>query len=82
MSSLKARYCHSATAIPHTPTLVDVVLFGGIPEWPKDHKTDADLSPIGNTVVLQFGESTSCVCPVVILALSQHLPQGHSQAIQ
>ena len=60
--SLKARCHHSATAIPHTPTLVEVVLFGGIPEWPKVYKTGADLSQIGNTVVLQFGESTSCVC--------------------
>ena len=61
--SLKARCYHSATAIPHTPTLVEVVLFGGIPERPKDYKTDADLPLIGNTVVLRFGESTSCVCP-------------------
>ena len=60
--SLKARFRHSATAIPHTPTLVEVVLFGGVPEWPKDVKTDADLPPIGNTVVLRFGESTSCIC--------------------
>ena len=61
--SLKARCAHSATVIPHTPTLVEVVLFGGVPEWPKDPKTDADLPQIGNTVVLRFGESTSCVCP-------------------
>ena len=61
--SLKARCYHSVTAIPHTPTLVEVVIFGGYPEWPKDYKTDADLPLIGDTVVLRFGESTSCVCP-------------------
>ena len=63
MPSLKARFDHSATAIPHTPTLVEVVLFGGVPEEPKDPKSDADIPQIGNTGVLQFGESTSCVCP-------------------
>ena len=61
--SLKARFRHSATAISHTPTLVEVVLFGGIPEWSKDFKTAADYPQIDNTVVLRFGESTSCVCP-------------------
>ena len=66
MPSLKARYSHSATAIHHTPTLVEVVLFGGVPEVPKDVKTDADFPQIGNTVVLRFGESTSCVCPINI----------------
>ena len=48
----KTRWLHSATAITHSPTLVEVILFGG---WDKDHST------IGNTVVLLFGESTSCV---------------------
>ena len=55
--SLQARCYHSATVIPHTPTLMEVVLFGGCPEWPQCAKTDADHSQIGNTVVLQFGES-------------------------
>ena len=55
--SLKARCDHSATAIPHTPTLVEVVLFGGCPKWPEDLKTEADFQKIGNTVVLRFGES-------------------------
>ena len=59
--SLKGRFRHSATAISHTPTLVEVVLFGGCPEVPKDYRTHADLSQIGNTVVLRFGESTSSV---------------------
>ena len=58
---LRGRCYHTATAIPHTPTLVEVVFFGGCPEWPKDVKTEDDFSPIGNTVVLQFGKSTSCV---------------------
>ena len=65
--SLKARCYHSATAIPHTPTLVEVVLFGGMPEWPKDYKTADDFPQIGNTVVLRFGESTSCVCPSIVI---------------
>ena len=58
---LRRRCSHSATAIPHTPMIVEVVLFGGYPKRPKDFKADEDLSPIGNTVVLRFGESTSCV---------------------
>ena len=58
---LRGRSFHSATAISHTPTLVEVIVFGGCPEWPKDYKTHANLPPIGNTVVLRFGESTSCV---------------------
>ena len=45
-----ARHFHSATAITHSPTLVEVILFGG---------KDKDHSIIGNTVVLLFGESTS-----------------------
>ena len=61
--SLKARCYHSATAIPHSPTLVEVALFGGILDWHKDAKIHADVPLIGNTVVLRFGESTSCVCP-------------------
>ena len=48
----QARWRHSATAITHSPTLVEVILFGG---------RDKDDSTIGNTVVLLFGESTSCV---------------------
>ena len=48
----QARRSHSATAITHSPTLVEVILFGG---------ADKDYSIIGNTVVLLFGESTSCV---------------------
>ena len=48
----KTRWLHSATAITHSPTLVEVILFGGL---------DKDWSTIGNTVVLLFGESTSCV---------------------
>ena len=48
----QARRRHSATAITHSPTLVEVILFGGL---------DKDWSTIGNTVVLLFGESTSCV---------------------
>ena len=48
----QARQDHSATAITHSPTLVEVILFGG---------QDKDRSIIGITVVLLFGESTSCV---------------------
>ena len=65
MPSLEARFYHSATAIPHTPTLVEVVLFGGVPKWPKGFKNDADFSPIGNTVVLRFGEFTLYVTVVI-----------------
>ena len=60
--SIQARATHTATAITHTPGLVEVVIFGGYSEWPKDYKTDADLKPISHTVVLLFGESTSCAC--------------------
>ena len=71
--SLQARCYHSATVIPHTPTLMEVVLFGGCPEWPQCAKTDADHLHIGNTVVLRLGESfllCSMSHAVVILALS------------
>ena len=49
-----ARCFHSATAITHSPTLVEVILFGGCGGWIKDVF-------MSNTVVLLFGESTSCV---------------------
>ena len=72
--SLKARCYHSVTAIPHTPTLVEVVLFGGIPKWPKNAKTDDDLPQIGNTEVLRLGESTSCACySIAIIVFPQKL---------
>ena len=50
----QARWLHSATAITHSPTLVEVILFGGCGDWIKDVS-------MSNTVVLLFGESTSCV---------------------
>ena len=57
--SVQARISHTATAITHTPGLVEVVIFGGFSEYPKDYKTDADLTPLSHTVVLLLGESTS-----------------------
>ena len=53
-----ARSLHSASAITHTPGLVEVVVFGGYTEYPRNYTSDADLPPTSNTAVLLFGEST------------------------
>ena len=57
--NLQTRYDHSATAISLKPGLTEVLLFGGIPEWPKDAVYDADFPLIADTTVLTFGESTA-----------------------
>ena len=50
---------HSATAFRLSPTLTEVVLFGGSPQWPIKYKFDADLPHMANTIVLQL--DTSCI---------------------
>ena len=59
--ALQGRFYHSSTAFNVSPGLIEVVLFGGCPEWPSNPRTDADLPQIANTTVLRFGECTSCV---------------------
>ena len=47
--SLQARLGHSATAFSLTPTLTEVILFGG---------RNSESHLIADTTVLQFGKST------------------------
>ena len=54
---LQSRFMHSATAFSLSPELKEVTLFGGIPEWPRNLKSDADFTHVSNTTVLRFGES-------------------------
>ena len=55
--SLQSRFDHSATAFSLSPGLTEVTIFGGIPNWPSNYKSSADLPQIANTTVLRFGES-------------------------
>jgi hypothetical protein len=52
--STQPRFNHSATAISLCPGLVEVITFGGCPEWPRNN---VDLPQIAKTTVLRFGES-------------------------
>ena len=57
ISGQLSRCFHSATSFNLSPGLTEVTLFGGVPEWPSNHKTDADVPQMANTTVLRFGES-------------------------
>ena len=54
--NLQGRVLHSATAISHSPGLVEVILFGGCPKYPSNFKTEDDFLKTANTTVLRFGE--------------------------
>ena len=54
--SLQSRCYHTADVFHFSARLAEVILFGGVPEWPKNAKYDADLRMIAQTTVLRFGE--------------------------
>ena len=54
--SLQSRYRHTADVFHFNARLADVILFGGIPEVPKNYKSSADFPMIAQTTVLRFGE--------------------------
>ena len=63
MPGFQGRCYHSAAAFTLGPGLVEVVIFGGCPEWPSTYKSDRYVTPIANTTVLRFGECMSCSGP-------------------
>ena len=54
--SLQSRYRHTADVFHFNARLADVILFGGVPEVPRNAKSAADLPMIAQTTVLRFGE--------------------------
>ena len=52
----QSRFYHSAASFGFSPRLTDIAIFGGCPEWPSNHRRDADLPQIANTTLLTFGE--------------------------
>lgn len=59
-----ARLMHSATAFSFNAKLIEVILFGGSPEWPKNYRNDNDFTFLAKTTVLRFGEFTSEISQV------------------
>ena len=54
--SFQSRCDHTADVFHFNARLADVILFGGVPEWPKIWKSAADFPMIAQTTVLRFGE--------------------------
>ena len=54
--SLQSRCYHTADVFHFSARLAEVILFGGIPEVPKNAKYDTDFPMIAQTTVLRFGE--------------------------
>ena len=53
---IQPRFSHSTTAITLAPGLIEVIIFGGCPEWRKNAKTDDDWSKLAGTTILRFGK--------------------------
>ena len=56
MPGLQPRGYHSAAVFVISPELTEVVVFGGIPEWPSNAKSDDDLKQLAGTTIMRFGE--------------------------
>ena len=54
--NLQSRCYHTADVFHFSARLAEVILFGGVPVYPKNPKSDADLPMIAQTTVLRFGE--------------------------
>ena len=54
--SFQSRCNHTADVFHFSARLAEVILFGGIPVYPKNPKFNADFSMIAQTTVLRFGE--------------------------
>ena len=54
--SLQSRFWHTADVFHFNARLAEVILFGGIPEVPKNYKSVTDFQMIAQTTVLRFGE--------------------------